>query len=204
MAELGATVLATDFSTRFLEQARERTETRPDLAGRIDYQVLDATDEAALLALGLERFDAAVCSMGVMDMVEIRPMLRAVQQLLRPGGRFVITLMHPCFNHSAVRLSLEEEDIEGEIVETRSVKVLRYLSSRPTKGLGMFGQPKAQYYFHRPLVELFGSFFEAGFVIDGIEEPAFRPEDSAPNRALGWDTFTEIPPVMSIRLRPTR
>jgi len=35
----------------------------------------------------------------------------------------------------------------------------------------------------------------AGFVLDGLEEPAF-PDSSTANRPFSWANFTEIPPVL--------
>jgi len=201
LAELGATVLATDLSDRFIERARARTGERPDLAGRIEFRVVDATDEAALLALGEDRFDAVVCGMAIMDMVEIDPMLRAVTRLLKPDGRFVFTLLHPCFNHSAIRFSLELEDAGGELVETHAVKVLKYRGIGTTKGLGMVGQPRPHFYFDRTLSALFGACFGAGFVLEGLEEPAFEPGTAEVDHPFSWVNFPEIPPVLAARLR---
>jgi SAM-dependent methyltransferase len=33
-----------------------------------------------------------------MDMAQIDPLFRALARLVRPGGRFVFVLCHPCFN----------------------------------------------------------------------------------------------------------
>src|ERR687885_2751672 len=108
LASLGAWVVATDFSATFLDLARARTTELPE---RIEYRLIDATDESQLLALGKRRFDAAVCNMALMDMVTIEPLMRALAQLLRPGGRFVFSLLHPAFNNpGGTRLALEEED----------------------------------------------------------------------------------------------
>jgi len=49
LAHLGARVLAIDYSSRFLELARLRSQ---DLLERIDYRLVDATNEEQLLALG--------------------------------------------------------------------------------------------------------------------------------------------------------
>jgi 2-polyprenyl-3-methyl-5-hydroxy-6-metoxy-1,4-benzoquinol methylase len=201
MAELGATVVATDLSSEFIQRAQARTAERPEIADRIDFRVVDATNETALLALGEQRFDAAVCGMAIMDMVDIDPMLRAVARLLKPEGRFVFTLTHPCFNHSGIRFSLEEEDVAGELVVTNAVKVLKYRSVGTTKGLGILGQPRAHYYFQRTLAELFGACFAAGFVLDGLEEPAFEPGTADAGRPFSWVNFPEIPPVLAARLR---
>ncbi len=72
MAELGASVLAFDFSEAFIERARLRSQ---DQAGRIEYRVVDATNRDQLLALGRQSFDAAVASMVLMDMAAIEPLL---------------------------------------------------------------------------------------------------------------------------------
>jgi 2-polyprenyl-3-methyl-5-hydroxy-6-metoxy-1,4-benzoquinol methylase len=65
MAAEGARVLATDFSAEFLDRAREH---RAEHSHRIEYRLVDATDESQLAALGEGRFDAIVCNMALMDM----------------------------------------------------------------------------------------------------------------------------------------
>jgi SAM-dependent methyltransferase len=196
LAELGARVMAVDFSERFLELARARSASFGD---RIEYLLVDATDDAQLLALGEHQFDAVICNMALMDMPVIDPLLRAVRRLLAPGGRFVFSVQHPAFNSNAIRLCLEEDGQDGSLMY--SIKVTGYLRVPPGKGAGMPGEPVPHWYFHRPLSELLGACFAAGFVLDGLEEPAFRPEDATPG-TLSWLNFTEIPPVLVARLRP--
>lgn len=173
MAQLGVHVVATDFSEQLLALAQKRS---TEFADRIAYRLADATDEAQLLALGERRFDAAVCNMAMMDMATIDPLMSALSRLLKTDGRFVFSIMHPCFN-SGSTFSLEEEDREGDIIEVYSVKISKYLNLSPQKGLGIIGQPTPHYYFYRPLHVLFNTCFRVGFVIDALEEPALRPED---------------------------
>ncbi len=198
LAALGARVLATDFSAVFVERARERGAPGP---GGVEYRVVDATSETELVALGAGRFDAAVCNMALMDMAEIAPLFRAVRRLLKPGGRFVFSLQHPCFNSGLFRMTAEEEDVNGEIVDVYAVKVIDYIHPRTQKGIGIVGQPEPHYYFHRPLATLLGACFAAGFVLDGIEEPTLPPGETSP-RALSWAHFTSIPPVLAVRVCP--
>jgi 2-polyprenyl-3-methyl-5-hydroxy-6-metoxy-1,4-benzoquinol methylase len=205
LAELGASVVATDFSERFVELARARTQ-RAEHGATVEYLVADAADEERMLALGEGRFDAAVCNMALMDMPAIDPLMRVLRRLLKPEGRFVFSVQHPAFNSNAVRLMLEEEDREGTLVETYSVKVTGYIHVPPGHGAGMPGEPAPHLYFHRPLSELFGACFRAGFVVDGVEEPSFpKPQEgSRPRpRPLSWENFLEIPPVLVARARPT-
>ncbi len=199
MAALGARVVGCDFSPTFIERAKARTTLNAD---RIEYRVLDATDEAQLMSLGPEPYNAAVATMALMDMPTITPVLSALSRLLAPGGRFVFSVTHPCFNSSGAIKVAEEEDRDGELVVTLGVKVLRYKSLGESKGLGVVGQPLAQYYFHRTLSDLFGACFAAGFVIDGLEEPAFESgDDPDPRRAFSWSNYSEIPPALVVRCR---
>jgi hypothetical protein len=101
-----------------------------------------------------------------------------------------------------VTLMAEETDRDGELELVRAVKVWRYLSLAPAKGLGILGQPEPHYYFHRPLHVLLGAAFKAGLVLDGLEEPAFPATPELPSRPLGWQNFPEIPPALVGRLRP--
>jgi len=197
MARLGARVVATDFSEVFVDRARARSTEQPD---RIEYHVIDATDAAQLVSLGERRFDAAVTNMAIQDMAAIQPLASALGRLLIPRGRFVFTLSHPCFNTTGCKMVVEQEDREGELITVYSIKVSQYLGLQPHKGLGIVGQPEPHYYFDRPLHALFLSFFRVGFVIDGLEEPAFQSEGEA-QRPINWVNYREIPPVLAVRMR---
>jgi 2-polyprenyl-3-methyl-5-hydroxy-6-metoxy-1,4-benzoquinol methylase len=198
LAELGARVVATDFSPTFLDLARARSAQHAD---RLEYALVDATDERALLALGEGEFDAAVANMALMDMATIDPLLRALTHLLKPDGRFVFSVLHPAFNIAgATTLAFEHGHHAGKLVQTSHVKVSNYLHVPPTLGAGMPDETEPHYYFHRGLEVLLGGCFAAGLVLDGLEEPAFSPEDGA-GRPLSWASFTDIPPVLVARLR---
>jgi 2-polyprenyl-3-methyl-5-hydroxy-6-metoxy-1,4-benzoquinol methylase len=199
LAALGCRVLACDFSPTFLERARSRTTQHAD---RIDYRLVDLTDRQQLLGLGQRQFDAAVCGMALMDLATVAPLLEALGALLEPGGRFVFSVLHPCFNSTGCTLTAEMEDRQGELRTTHAVKVVRYLSLGPERGVGIPGQPAAQYYFHRPLSALFSACFRAGLVLSGLEEPALLKR--ADSRPLNWDSLPDVPPVLVARmeLRP--
>jgi 2-polyprenyl-3-methyl-5-hydroxy-6-metoxy-1,4-benzoquinol methylase len=199
LAAMGAQVVAFDFAAEMVVRARQRV---AEHAGRVTLQVLDATDEDALLALGEQRFDAALCQMALMDMAEIEPLMRALARLLRPAGRFVFSICHPCFNNASAVHVGELEDREGTMVTTYAVKVRRYMTPSVAHGLAIVGQPVPQLYFERPLHVLLGAAFKAGFVLDALEERAFPPDHPASKNPLGWGSrFSEIPPVLVARLR---
>ncbi|WP_162924663.1 class I SAM-dependent DNA methyltransferase [Rubrobacter indicoceani] len=198
LAALGAEVLATDLSETFLELARLR---RAENAGRIEYRLADATDEAQLLALGHPSgYDAAVCSMALMDLPEIEPLFRSLAKLLRPGAPFVFSVQHPCFNSNAATMVSEGSDRDGKPATENSVRVSGYLNVPPGRGAGMPGEPNPHFYFHRPLHELLGAGFANGFIVDGLEEPGFPEETDAPYPS-SWRSIREIPPVLVVRMK---
>ncbi len=198
LAELGASVVASDFSPKLIELAKGRTTEHAD---RIRYHVVDATDESQLMALAgvdNQRFDAAVCLNALMDMPAIEPLFRSIAKLLKPNGRFVFSVMHPCFNGLSIAMQPELADYDDK--PTYSIKVSRYLSTEVTKGLAISEQPVQQYYWHRPLHMLLNSAFENGLVMDRLEEPVLRPE-TPPKSAFDWANY-DMPPLLFVRLRP--
>lgn len=194
LSSLGASVLATDGSSEMLERARSR-----ETSG-IEYRLLDASDPASFAALPEASFDAAVCNMALMDMAATEPLAAALPRLLRPGGRFVFSITHPCFNTSNIRMMRELEVVDGDNVERAGVVVTRYATAVIEEGIAIDGQPSKQLYFDRPLHELLAPFFAAGMVLDGLEEPAFPPGHRS--ASMKWELFPEIPPVLVCRLRP--
>ncbi len=196
MAQLGANIVAFDFSERFINRARQRTPSGLPIA----FHVADATDYQRLLEFGAGQFDQAVASMALMDVVLIDPLFQALAILLKPGGHFIFTICHPCFQPPAMTRYGELSDIDGQIVRQTGVKISRYLTPSTDLGLGIVGQAEAQYYFHRPLSVYLSAAFAAGFVLDGIEEPSFSFDKANPG-GLRWDDMPEIPPVLAMRLR---
>jgi ubiquinone/menaquinone biosynthesis C-methylase UbiE len=196
LVELGARVIATDVSRPMLEHARRRSAAQ---AGSIDYRLCDATDAEALLALAEEAFDAVVCNMALMDMPEITPLASAMPRLLAPGGRFVFSITHPCFNRAGIRFVSESEHDAGEPVSRRGMLITDYLTPVVGEGVAIDGQPVKQLYFDRPLSLLLGPFFDAGLTMDALEEPAFSATEGGTGN--DWKGRPEIPPVLAARLR---
>ena len=151
LAELGARVVAFDFSARMIQLARRR---RAAVADRVDFRRCDAARPEELEALGREgSFDKAVANMALMDISRIEPLVRTVHRLLVPGGCWVFSTHHPCF--------VRPED--------------RYRSSWTHQGEAIVGQPSPQPYYHRSLQTLLQLAFETGFVMDGFSESVDGP-----------------------------
>jgi 2-polyprenyl-3-methyl-5-hydroxy-6-metoxy-1,4-benzoquinol methylase len=182
LAGLGAHVVACDFSEELIALARARS-------------------HGPLVGLGAAAFDGALCNMALMDIVEIRPLMTALATLVRSGGPFVFSVLHPCFNNPSTVQLAELEDCAGTFRTTYAVKVSRYLTPYTRLGAAMHGQPVAHPYFHRSLSSLLGAGFDVGLVLDGLEECAFPPAHPEGTTPLSWGGhFSEIPPVLVARM----
>ena len=201
MTRAGARVTACDFSAVFVERARAHA---ADADLEIDYGIVDATDAGQILALGeAATFDAAVCTMAVHDIADLAPMAGAVHRLLKPGGRFVLSVMHPAFNGTNPVFVAETSDEDGLVTTRYALKIYGYAGRAPERGTGILGQPEPHWYFPRTLTEVLTPFFEAGWALDGIEEPSFPSTMATPDRPYSWTNFAGIPPVIVLRLMPS-
>jgi ubiquinone/menaquinone biosynthesis C-methylase UbiE len=91
LARLGAVVTGVDLSERMLEHARRHEAAAPR---GITYVEGDARE---LSPFADESFDGVVCHMALMDIPELEPAIRSAARVLRPGGWFVFSIVHPCF-----------------------------------------------------------------------------------------------------------
>ncbi len=193
MAELGAKVTAIDFSDKFIALAKSKG------GQTIEYLVLDATSGPDLQKLSGKIFDSIICTMALMDMDNIETLIRRLPEMLKKEGAFVFSILHPCFNSGENVLVHERDDLGGEVKNRYGVKISNYLIEKSSLGIGMVGQPKPQYYFHRPISTILRYCFEAGFVLDAFEEPSF---DKIENSSSIFDNvFKHMPPALICRLR---
>lgn len=91
MAARGATVTAIDISPEMISYA-EKVETQR--AHGIRYLVGDAAELRRHFAP--ESFDIVTSCLALQDMPDVVGVIRSVRELLIPGGRFVVSITHPC------------------------------------------------------------------------------------------------------------
>jgi 2-polyprenyl-3-methyl-5-hydroxy-6-metoxy-1,4-benzoquinol methylase len=91
LARRGASVVGIDLSDALLEMARTAENEAPLGITYLDGDVTSAS------ALAGETFDLVTCSHGLADIDDLDGSLATVARVLRPGGRFVFSILHPCF-----------------------------------------------------------------------------------------------------------
>lgn len=154
LAHQGAEVVAFDYSANMIELAKKR---RTDVLDKVDFRVCDATNYEQLISLKKDRhFDKAVANMAIMDISDIKPLFKAVYEMLLEGGDFVFATHQPCFTYP-------NDD---------------YFTTCIHKGVAIEGQPVLQNYYHRSISEIFKIAFEVGFVLNGFYEVPFANEST--------------------------
>jgi 2-polyprenyl-3-methyl-5-hydroxy-6-metoxy-1,4-benzoquinol methylase len=91
LARHGARVAGVDISEVLLERARAAEIEEP--LG-VTYLNVDATSSRALAG---QTFDGVACNHGLADIDDLDGAVATVARVLRPGGRFVFSILHPCF-----------------------------------------------------------------------------------------------------------
>ena len=161
MARRGARVTAIDISPRMIEHAR-RLEALTPLS--IAYEVLDAAQIATVWPAG--SFDMATSCVALQDMANVDRVLSAVHDVLRPGGRFVASITHPC---TTTPHRTWQRDEQGR---KRWLCIDRYFDRVPFE----FAWRGWEYDFetiglHAPLEDWFDWILDAGFALRAFREP---------------------------------
>jgi 2-polyprenyl-3-methyl-5-hydroxy-6-metoxy-1,4-benzoquinol methylase len=100
LARRGAQVVGVDLSADLIMSARS---IEADDGVPVSYHAADIADVHAWW--DGTPFDGALCEMAVMDIDDLAAVVRAVAIALRPGGWFVISMVHPCFPGNDAGLS---------------------------------------------------------------------------------------------------
>jgi 2-polyprenyl-3-methyl-5-hydroxy-6-metoxy-1,4-benzoquinol methylase len=122
---------------------------------RLGITYLQADLSACALAEGA--YDAVVANMVLMDIPDYRAAARRCVAALRPGGRFVVSLVHPCF-----------EAPSADWASGGCVAVTEYVREH-------IRQQAFAPLFHRPLSSYLNLLIEEGTVLREIVEPGLDP-----------------------------
>jgi ubiquinone/menaquinone biosynthesis C-methylase UbiE len=184
----GAEATGVDAAADLIRAARQRG---PE---PIRYHVGDARE---LGFLPENAFAAAACVLAIQNIHPIQPVFEGVRRILRPGGRFVLAMMHPCFRGpKETRWGWDE----GEGVQFRRVD--RYLLPRKSPIVTHPGKTPDVYTwtFHRPIGAYVKALRNAGLLLDAVEEwPSHKTSEPGPRASAENTARKEIPMFLALR-----
>ncbi len=135
--------------------------------------------------------------LAIQNIHPITPVFATVSRLLKPGGRLVLVMMHPCFR--GPKETSWGWDAEKKVQFRR---VDRYLLPRKTPIVTHPGKDPDIYTwtFHKPIEAYVKALRTAGLLIDAIEEwPSHKTSTSGPRAGAENQSRKEIPMFMAIR-----
>jgi SAM-dependent methyltransferase len=115
------------------------------------------------LPLAGGRFDAVLCNHSLNELRTLQPVFSEFARVLKPGGRLVVLVLHPCFYGGRDR-SGRRYDVDTD----------RYFTPRRVEqpfNVAGLTSPAPTVIWLRPLESYFGLLAEAGFCVDGLWEP---------------------------------
>ena len=166
LARRGAHVTGAEPAAGWIAQAVAREATAPLGITYIQADLSTFADDSG-------GFDAVVANMVFMDIPDYVAAMRACIAALRPGGRFVFSLLHPCFEESGSAWASQGY-----------VAVREYLSeyTTPQTSFGVF--------FHRPLSAYITLLLAEGCALRAMREPQLDPQLA---REYGAERYTHVP-----------
>lgn len=176
-----AQITAVDLSSNLLNAARQRAQGLPIQFVRDDAQQLNQVVTASM--------DIVVSSLAIMDIPSHERLFAAVWRVLRPGGTFVFSMMHPCFEapfhlRDAPQFMTDDTGKKLGYIIRRYSNTEHWTSGSDTMR-GRFGA------YHRPLSAILNALHSQGFVFEGLDEPV----------TAGGDLFAHVPRTAVIQVR---
>ena len=164
LARQGALVTAIDASATIIAIAQEYEVEEP--LGITYYN----RDAACLDILEDESFDIALCNMGLMSVRDTERAIHETARVLKPKGRFIASISHPCFDPIESALWVIERAYPTTTVWRKIGRYREVFSGWVLWRTGKDGVTKTREY-HRPLSWYFRALKSAGFVVTALEEP---------------------------------
>ena len=145
-------VIGIDFTDRLIKKAIERgvPENASFIVGNLEQ--LDFEDRT---------FDIVLLSMVLMDIENLDAVVEELVRVSKPGGIFVASFLHPCFENPPNTQSIRDET--GQ-------KIGREVSNYFQTGLIQDSEHNYQH-FHRTLADYFNAFSNCGLCIERVVEP---------------------------------
>lgn len=154
LARRGGRVTGVDLSEALLQEARQHQQSQPE---DVTYVLGNV---ASLDAENLGPVDVVTCNFGLSDIDDLTATLHSIFRVLRPGGRFVLSILHPCFHGWSDRAAPSWRPTRGYFEEgwwrsdTASSWIRRSVGAN-----------------HRTLSTYLNTIKQAGFALDEVSEP---------------------------------
>jgi 2-polyprenyl-3-methyl-5-hydroxy-6-metoxy-1,4-benzoquinol methylase len=162
LAERGANVLGIDGSEKLLKIAKEKN---PGLK-------FELKDLSQITDFSSQEFDVYLANMLLMHVSGIDTLLAEARRILKPEGKLIFSILHPCFNQPTAKLY---KSLWSKLTfQKPAALAFDYFSPKQGRFEAHMGNQLTHY--HRTLEEYSQALKKAGFAIQEILEPHSLPE----------------------------
>jgi len=169
LSKKGAEMVGVDVSTKFIEIAQTIEKNEPM---NIEYHVGSVCD---LSMCDDDAFDAVVSNIVFCDLQDLEKAIKEIHRALKPRGKLVFSITHPCFSSSAVH-GWVRKPIDSQRKEDWLYWIVDRYFDHTVEEWSAFDRPPI-YGFHRPLSEYIKVLLRNGFTITDFEEPVPTDKD---------------------------
>ena len=162
-AKRGVQIAGVDLAGSLIQAALERREN----TSLEQYYQADVRDLAACAAIVPGTFDAAACVLAIANITPLSPVWQGIYNALKPGGKLVVVLLHPCFRipkQSSWQWD-QQHAMQHRLVDAYLTSEKIPIAMHP----GRDTSPTTTT-FHRPLQAYINTLGSAGLWIDHTEE----------------------------------
>ena len=205
-AKAGADVTGIDISESQIAAAQAE-ESRTPLG--IQYQLADAS---IMNNIESENFDIVISFMALMDIENYEGAMMQASRVLKPDGRFVFILIHPCFGWSRrgfdgeTIVRWEYRRLEDGSREPHYLKIFEYFTNHSYKMRWKDDEGHevaVTTMFHRTLTDYMKTLRKNGFVVSQIEEPKPVEGKLEPNDLVKLSKIPHTICVEALKLNTT-
>lgn len=183
-AREGAQVTGVDANSILIARLKAKEEATPT---GIHWYYGDA---AHITMLEDATFDIVICNMALMDIADAEGAIKEVARLLKPAGRFIASLSHPCFD-KAETSGWDIEYLYPKTTVWRKISDYRKITQSELPWFDVDGQTVYTSTYHRPLSWYFCVLRSAGLLVANFEEPEPTAEHIAKSDQGAW--IAQIP-----------
>lgn len=171
MTHKGATVYGIDGSEQMIKIANAKSDQMNktlDNKIKIEYKVGDITKR---LPYEDRQFDLVVCNMVLMDICEITKVIKDVIRILKKNGRFLFSIVHPCFFDALGSWIVIDKGISIFVPKQRYTEEVVYMKQL----VGLSTDIKLTHY-NRPIQFYVNTLLDLGLIISDFRETSFSEE----------------------------